>query len=414
MVQMEINVMVQTIVQTMMVIATRILFLFKKSASFMFALFFIMSCRSTSNESVNDQIASTNSASIKIDTLYLKPELFSMQGYFRVNKGGILYVQPELQNILSFDINGNYLRELLGSGEGPDKANGDLDYHGLLPDGNNLVLGSNYIFKEFNNEFDEIIEKIPFNWINRESIYRTEDLSNPSMYDYHYRDEPFIDSQWMPITNDYKIVVPININSYINPIANLTEKPENYFGNALTVGIVDLSSGKLEKVFRRHSEPFTKNKWLYFYNYPYREVDNSFIYVSDRLGHSVDVYDLYTYEYLGSFGQKGRFVNSKLDTYDTYEDFLSALSIEITLNYSYYTHIYSDKEEGYFFRSYHIKDLEPWGLQVYDGNRDLIFDGKVPFRFNVIGKFGEYYYADGIRDEEKNELAIYRFKLVEN
>lgn len=50
-------------------------------------------------------------------------------------------------------------------------------------------------------------------------------------------------------------------------------------------------------------------------------------------------------------------------------------------------------------------------MQIYNSSFDLLVDVKVPTRFNVIGKLGDYYYADGLVNELEEELSIYNFKL---
>ena len=381
-----------------------------KTASILLAVLILYSCDDSNKEdSKTDKEVFETDHAIEIDTVVCAVNLFSIDGYFRIVENEIVYVQASIENTLWFDEDGNYRGEKLGSGYGPAEANGDLMYHGFMPNGNNLFLGSNYIFKIFTSDLEEIKKKVNFTWASRQSLYNTDELIDPSMYDFHYRDEPFIDSQWLPVINNMA-VIPVNINDYINPVANLTKKPEAFFGSAYTIGLVDLETGVLKRVFRKHSEPFTNNKWLYFYNFPYRATSGTEIFVSDRLGPFIDVFDTEG-NLQGRFGEEGRFLNRRLDTYKSYEDFLSALGIETTLQYSYYTHIFYDKSKDFVFRSYHIKNLNEWGLQVYDDQRQLIFDQLVPFRFNVIGKIDDYYYADGLKDEENNKLAIYRFRL---
>jgi len=406
---MVINAMGLISAPIMMVIATKMSNQKSlKKASILLA-FLLVSCeKSKTHQSDQD---TSSKLSISIDTIYTSVDLFSMQGYFRVANNKIYYIQPELQNILKFDSLGRFESKLLGSGKGPDKANGDLDYHGFKADGKNVFLGSNYIFKTFDATYSQILEKTPLTWINRKQKYNTKDLTNASMYDYHYRDEPFIDSQWLPITNEDDAVIPVNINSYINPIANLTKRPENFFGEAFTVGVVDLKNGVLKHVFRKHPEEFSKHKWLYFYNYPYRAIDENYIYVSDRLGPDIQVYTIDDYELVETFGNTAPALKGRLDKYDSYEDFLSALGVDITLKYGYYLQLFVDQDLGYIFRSYHVKNFDPWGLQVYNAERELIADFEVPFRFNVIGKIGDFYYADGIRDEKNEILGIYKFRL---
>ena len=80
----------------------------------------------------------------------------------------------------------------------------------------------------------------------------------------------------------------------------------------------------------------------------------------------------------------------------------------------YYSHIFADEEHNLLFRSF-INDKKTYdgGVQVYR-NKVLIGEIKTNGKFNVIGRIGDYYYADGIMNEENETLTIYRFKIKTN
>ncbi len=347
-----------------------------------------------------------------IDTLRLTIDLFSEEGYFRVFDNKIAYIHSELHEVLLFDESGEFLEKKLGMGSSPFQAHGPLWYHGEFLDGRHLFLGSTYVFKTFEANLSEIIDKKPFSWINRSPPYHGKDLSKPSMYDLIYRDFPMTDSQWIPVTNANKALIPVHIASFVHPTMNSKEVFNGYFEESFTVGVVDLKSGVLERVIRKHPAIFKEKKWLFGYDFTYRDSDSLYVYVSDRASHMIDVFDAGSFEYISTFGEPGKYFNARYDLYDTKEDFVSSYKLfdKTILGYSHYGHLYKDGESNLLFRSYHVKGREPWGLQIYQ-SRKLIMDTKVPFRFNVIGKIGEFYYADGLRDEENNTLAIYRFKI---
>ena len=67
--------------------------------------------------------------------------------------------------------------------------------------------------------------------------------------------------------------------------------------------------------------------------------------------------------------------------------------------------------DNYIFRSY-VKSLtaECDGLQIYDG-KTLIADVEVPKGLNVIGKIGDWYYSELVRDEPSMKMWVYRFRI---
>lgn len=171
-----------------------------------------------------------------------------------------------------------------------------------------------------------------------------------------------------------------------------------------------MGTGLLEKVFAFHDPVYTLHKWLYFYDYAYRDIAKNTLYVGNRASRNIEKYNATTFEKMDDFGSKGKyFIDNDYITFTSVDDFNNADPYAV-LKHSFYGHIYADDEGDIVFRSYHISGLEQWGLQAYRSEK-LILDTQVPFRFNVIGKIGEYYYADGIRDEENELFAAYRFKL---
>lgn len=93
------------------------------------------------------------------------------------------------------------------------------------------------------------------------------------------------------------------------------------------------------------------------------------------------------------------------------------------VNNGYYTDISVFAEQDLIFRFYTVgvkKRLEdseikteydsPRRMQIYK-NRVLIGDLKVPNRFKIVGKIGDYFIADGIVDDIKEKIAFYKFKI---
>ena len=277
-----------------------------------------------------------------------------------------------------------------------------------------MFLGSSYVFKTFNSDLTEIVDKVTFNWGGRKAMYNTNELETPGLYSYHYRDEPYLDVEFLPVTDEGKIIIPVVISDHRNQGASVQSKPFEYFKNAYMLGVIDMETGVLEKVFHPFPKQFIAYRgYPYFYNFTYRYVSEGELFVADRLTDEIYVYDASSLKLKSTFGSRGMYFGDEVDHYDNYQDFLSGISVVNTLLSSYYLNLYAD--EDYIFRSYHVADHDPWGLQVYDRRtKELLADVRVPFRFNVFDKRGDYYFADGIRNEETEELAVYRFSIKNN
>src|SRR6218665_3693476 len=79
--------------------------------------------------------------------------------------------------------------------------------------------------------------------------------------------------------------------------------------------------------------------------------------------------------------------------------------------YGHYDFLCHDQKNKLTFRSYKKAESKLSGLQVYNGQYNLIADVDTPWDFQVIGDIAPYYYASGIINEEKEILGIYRFAL---
>lgn len=376
------------------------------------AFLLLFSCNrptKTKNNKAED-VSEHIEATIDIDTVKIEGALFSAEGYFRVLGNRLAYMHSSLRNAYLFDAEGKLLKEVLGKGGGPSESVGDLAYHGQTSDGKNVFLDLSYAISTYTKDLSERKNREFVHWDNRKNQYSTNNLTDVNMYDFQYEDQPFFDTQWLPVTAEGKVIIPVTIAPHINTRVNCFHNESVYYAKSHTVGVLDLSTGLLEKVFAFHDPVYTLHKWLYFYDYAYRDIAKNTIYVGNRASHNIEKYNATTFEKMDDFGSKGkRFIDNDYITFTSVDDFNNADPYAV-LKHSFYGHIYADDESDIVFRSYHISGLEQWGLQAYR-NEKLILDTLVPFRFNVIGKIGEYYYADGIRDEENELFAAYRFKF---
>lgn len=374
------------------------------------AFLLLFSCNRPTKKNEATNMSEHIEATIDIDTVKIEGALFSAEGYFRVLGNRLAYMHSSLGNAWLFDADGKLLKEVLGKGGGPSESTGDLAYHGQTSEGRNVFLDLSYAISTYTKDLSERQSREFVHWDNRKNQYRTNNLTDVNMYDFQYEDQPFFDTQWLPVTTEGKVIIPVTIAPHINTRVNCFHNESVFYVKSHTVGVLDLSTGLLEKVFAFHDPVYKLHKWLYFYDYTYRDIAENSLYVGNRASPNIEKYDATTFEKIDDFGTKGKyFIDNDYITFTSVDDLNNADPYDV-LKHSFYGHIYADDESDIVFRSYHISGLEQWGLQAYQ-NEKLILDTLVPFRFNVIGKIGEYYYADGIRDEENELFAAYRFKL---
>jgi hypothetical protein len=132
------------------------------------------------------------------------------------------------------------------------------------------------------------------------------------------------------------------------------------------------------------------------------------IYLSFAIHPLIYIYDA-DFNALGTFGRAGDGMKASYRTTRTFEEAQESQSQDLG-NQSIYGSVFADGP--YVFRIYFPEGMEAAyaRLQIFE-DKVLIGDVKVAPRFNVIGRIGEYYYANGIVDEMAEQIVVFKFKL---
>jgi hypothetical protein len=209
----------------------------------------------------------------------------------------------------------------------------------------------------------------------------------------------------LAIDSKSMLYVPVRILDRVSPNFNFYTK--DYYEKSYTIGMINTASGRFERGFGEWPADYHE-KIMPHLDDRYVVVKDDSVYVSYNASPLIQVYSPYPdFKLQYSFGVEGTDLDNSYRSVRSREE-----KREHKSKRGFYSHIYYDETEGLIFRSY-IKSKSPErkaGIQVYkDG--ELIADLNTPRHFNVIGKIGDYYYADGNQDEEKDLLQVYRFKF---
>lgn len=188
----------------------------KVIAAAAFLLLFIFNRPTKTKKNEAKHVSAHIEATIDIDTVKIEGALFSAEGYFRVLGNRLAYMHSSLRKAYLFDAEG----KLLGKGGGPSESAGDLAYHGQTSDGRNVFLDLSYGISTYTKDLSERKNREFVHWPDRKNQYRTDDLTDVNMYDYQYEDQPFFDTQWLPVTAEGKVIIPVTIAPNINTRVN--------------------------------------------------------------------------------------------------------------------------------------------------------------------------------------------------
>ena len=343
--------------------------------------------------------------SLDIELVNLNPRSFSGNGFFRVSDSAIFFFDVIFNTVTTFDKKGNYLETRLGKGDGPNEIPMPFVWHNFVPGGvggRSIFLGRSGDLHYFDRDFARLNDHA-FAWRNKKQFYKSYNALDIGMYGMDIVLTAF-DANWLAMDSDQNIFIPLRILDSNSPKFNYFTK--TYYEESFTVGVIDGETGNVEKGFGQWPSEYL-HKMLPKYDNKYIGIKHDTIYVSYNASPDIQVYSPYPeLKMLRVFGKEG------VDIDTNYPNIVSREGLrKYRSDQGYYSHIYCDEDSYLTFRSYvKGKDHESSGIQIYQGIT-LIGDVVTPKRFNVIGKIGDYYYADGLLDEENNELKLFKFKI---
>lgn len=375
----------------------------------LFALTF--SCTQPKTEELSETAGSELPKNIAIQDLELDQVKFDYEGF--VGKGSVeieddklLYLDRLNMQLIEFNQDGQLLGIPITRGDGPSEIPRFQIY--TSSGEQKFFMNGWTIF-----EFDE-----------------ANNLSNRTVLDFAY-DSGLIEIESSPRVDDAGIY---EVKYWANQIevrdGFLYTKIESshpdfnfvmhrtYYENAPIYAKVDLKTGKVVELVGKRPAIYQNFSHIPHFDYYFHDFLDSEIYISFEPDSLIYILND-DFEVQEAFGSKGIGMNQSYREVSTVEDWEDYWRINQTQK-GFYKDIKVIPEDELVFRTYttgnpdpNSTDLgtNPQRLQIYHQKR-LIGDVKVPNFFKVIGKIGEYYYADGSDDNPDNEeIVCYRFKL---
>ncbi len=343
---------------------------------------------------------------INIDTLKITHPDGVGKGFSRIVNGELIFfdlARTEVRRITNQFELGEYL---LTKGDGPNQI---PSFQSFGSSANQNLLLSNWTFFNFDKDW---------NYLNKGAIsfYSNSELneigSNPKpemagIYELKYYEQE-------PLFIHDKLLIKIESS---NPRYNFVMH-KNYYEEARIAAEVNLNTKKIDEILGRKPPIYTNYNLIPHHDHHYWDINSANeIYLSFEPDSLIYICDdkLVPQRAFGVAGinmQQDYYEVTNVEDYDSYW-FLSQTSK------GYYKHLKVIEEDRLVFRTYNQGTSEttfgygdnPKRMQVYK-DFELIADVPVPSFFKVIGKMGEYYYADGSTENRENEeIVLYRFKL---
>lgn len=349
---------------------------------------------------VTSEIATSLVSEIKIDSVSLVPEKYSGLGRLELINNKIVY-----QDLVEHTV--NFLDENLklegvygGKGNGPNEVQ-NINYITNAP-GSSYLMIDNFGFNLFENDSSKLEFKL-YDWDSQtpsQELLARPNAEDKGMYSIDWK--PHLQTNFSSTSSDHLFIPIITEHPNLNAFQNA-----GFYEKTYAVGKFNLNSGKLEQIGVQWPSVYLNHQFI-----PnLASIDLSFQNERLTVGFMIDsllhVYDE-NLKLLEKFGVSGQGMNMDYRRTRTIDEALDNWKADLS-EQSYYSSIFNHEKRT--FRVYH-----PYGtsgetrMQVYT-DQVLTHDVRVPKRFRVIGKLGEYYYADGHISESDDSLFIYRFKL---
>lgn len=368
---------------------------------------FMISCTNPKGERIIQEKEFSYSY-IELDSIFLEKDFFSGNGFFQFSQGELYFVDQIFSTISKYNASGELIGTFLGKGDGPSEQN---NIHGFVPNAleeGHLVL-DNFELVIFDSNFVRQ-KRLPIAW-NHSDSYQ-EMLDNPKaemlgLYEIAWKMKGE-NSAFLSVGKDPQrsILLPISMS---HPILNAYIS-EGYYKTVYTFGKYDLKSQKIEMGFGNRSEEYLRHTFIPNFDFFHFTTKGDTILVSFGIDPLIHVYNQ-DFKLIGKFGWIGEEMNINYPKTQTIEEAIDNYKTDLE-KAGFYHHIYFDSASQLLFRTYFPDGIEKGKsrLQVFK-NHILVGDFEVPERFRVLGSEGSTFIADGILDEEKDKLGIYKFSL---
>jgi hypothetical protein len=377
-------------------------------------LLFLISPACTNEKNINEfwkaciLTADKNISILKIEMENIEIDISNTSGVGKwvVKDDNLIFMDELYSSMYHYDLEFNYLRRMLGRGNGPEEIQGRIVGHALYKD-KIFILGPSYDFYEVNFA-GEVINKGYLNFETGEIPFNK--LENEPKPDYQAIYEVEYAGLAVDYLNEDEIMFSItSSHPLFNPYSSI-----DYYREARTFGLLNLKENKIKNIFGRISPVYQEYEFIPYLSYLHVNVveDNEYLigYEADSLIYFFDGIDNIKY----AFGRKGRNMDMNYPQVNDYERYVE-IHKEYRPKYGYFTFLKHFSANKMTFRGYQKDNFKSTdGMQIYRENI-LIGDVDVPNGFRIIGFFPPYYYGAVYPSEEigqpASSMIIYRFEL---
>ncbi|WP_251619715.1 hypothetical protein [Odoribacter lunatus] len=328
--------------------------------------------------------------------------LSSQTGTFFCNRDTIYFADRQLASLLLFSPEGRFIGYRLQRGNGPHELNG---LFAIAPAGDDgyVTLDENGYVCVFNNHWKKI-RQFHIDWQAGRSYEELYNAPDPNCYDIY------------EIQYSVNCIRPVSGSCVVVPIVtehvkyNAYEEASHFYDNAYTLGVLDLSSGKISRMMCQHSPVYRRYKYIPNFQHVLFDIYQDtllFSFEADPLIYKMSLQDNNAF----SFGIPGKDMKTDYRETGRFEEADKSYQRD-RRRYGFYQSLKYIPQTGLLFRSYSKGgDSGEYCLQVYRGHTLVGDYGELPAKFQVYGYIAPWYYACAAPDFEKENLIIYKFKF---
>ncbi|MCH7415112.1 6-bladed beta-propeller [Belliella sp. R4-6] len=370
---------------------------------------FLISCSKSKKDSflsISSQQISNKIISVNIDRIDLESNsLFGVGDSFLQN-GKIYFLDRLNVQLLQFDANGKFEKAHITRGEGPSEIQ---RFESFTTDGDYKYFLSGYTLYEFDQK-NELTSRTVLDFYHSSSMKEME--SNPQPDDPGIYEVKYVNNEIF--VRDGKFYIKIETS---NPKLNFLMH-DKYYQETANYGEFDLKTGRILRILGKKPPIYLNYKYIPHFDFYYHDITDEDIFISFEPDSLIYIADK-DFNFKEAFGVSGKgmlqdYIQvNDLGDYDTYWR-------PNRTQKGFYRHVKYVPEDDLLFRTYTLGVADktsfdygdnPQRMQIYK-EKVLIGDVEVPNYFKVIGKIGEYYYADGSGGNPDNEeIVVYKFKL---
>lgn len=380
--------------------------------NFIFLLIWIISSCSEKGHTNFDNIkVHTINPRLSIDSIQLIRISFEIphpvgKGFSVLGDGKILFLHQMGAEMMEFDTEGRFLGIPIQKGSGPSEIEG---FQSFTQSNGEYYFLSGYTLHTHGAAY-QLKDKKTLDFYHQSSMKEVEE--NPKADDIGVYEVKYEGNQLM--VEDGFLYTKIEST---NPKFNMVMHTE-YYQTSRMYGKVDLKTGKVVEILGRKPQIYQQYHYIPHFDYFYHHIDGENITLSFEPDSLIYIANK-SFEILEAFGNSGVGMDQEYIEVNNVDDWYSYASHNRAQK-GFYLDIYSHPEDDVLFRTYtkgnpsftetHLAN-NPHRLQIYE-SKQLIGDVTVPPFFKVIGKIGEYYYAEASgRNIDNEEIVVYKFKL---